>query len=395
MTKTPKLLQVAERAEEKTNMKAHIKLGRIFGVAVGLHYSWIIIALLVTLSLHSQFAIDHPGWGNSTTWAIAIITGLLFFVSILLHELSHAAVAKMRGIPVRAITLFALGGVAQIEKDAADAKSEFWMGIIGPITSFIIGVVCLLLASLLGWNFGPGPDSPPAAMFMWLGFINIALAIFNMIPGFPLDGGRVLRAVVWWMTGDANRATRIASRVGQLVAFGFIMLGIWRFFSGAGFGGLWMAFIGWFLLDAARASGAQVEVTERLTGVRVGDVMAQQFPVVDANSNLETFVQEYLLPTGHRCFVVEEQGRPAGIITPHEVKAIDRARWRYTTVGDVMRSLESLRTVSPERPVVEALEMMGREDVNQMPVVREGRLAGIISRAHILRVLQTRAELDV
>ncbi len=376
-------------------MKAHIKLGRIFGVAVGLHYSWIIIALLVTLSLHSQFAIDHPGWGNSTTWAIAIITGLLFFVSILLHELSHAAVAKMRGIPVRAITLFALGGVAQIEKDAADAKSEFWMGIIGPITSFIIGVVCLLLASLLGWNFGPGPDSPPAAMFMWLGFINIALAIFNMIPGFPLDGGRVLRAVVWWMTGDANRATRIASRVGQLVAFGFIMLGIWRFFSGAGFGGLWMAFIGWFLLDAARASGAQVEVTERLTGVRVGDVMAQQFPVVDANSNLETFVQEYLLPTGHRCFVVEEQGRPAGIITPHEVKAIDRARWRYTTVGDVMRSLESLRTVSPERPVVEALEMMGREDVNQMPVVREGRLAGIISRAHILRVLQTRAELDV
>jgi len=376
-------------------MKAHIKLGRIFGVAVGLHYSWIIIALLVTLSLRSQFAIDHPNWGASTTWSIAIITGLLFFVSILLHELSHAAVAKMRGIPVRAITLFALGGVAQIEKDAADAKSEFWMGIIGPIASVVIGVVCLLLASLLGWNFATAPDSPPAAMFMWLGFINIALAVFNMIPGFPLDGGRVLRAVVWWVTGDANRSTRIASRVGQLVAFGFIILGIWRFFSGAGFGGLWIAFIGWFLLDAARASGAQVEITERLTGVRVGDVMADQFPIVDANSNLQTFVQEHLLPTGHRCFVVSEQGRLAGIITPHEVKAIDRARWPYTTVGDVMRSLESLRTVGPERPVAEALEMMGREDVNQMPVVKEGKLTGIISRGHILRVLQTRAELDI
>ena len=376
-------------------MKAHIKLGRIFGVAVGLHYSWIIIALLVTLSLRSQFAIDHPNWDASTTWTIAIITGLLFFVSILLHELSHAAVAKMRGIPVRAITLFALGGVAQIEKDAADAKSEFWMGIIGPISSVVIGVVCLLLASLLGWNFATAPDSPPAAMLMWLGFINIALAVFNMIPGFPLDGGRVLRAVVWWVTGDANRSTRIASRVGELVAFGFIILGIWRFFSGAGFGGLWIAFIGWFLLEAARASGAQVEITERLTGVQVGDVMAQQFPVVDANSNLETFVQEHLLPTGHRCFVVSEQGRPAGIITPHEVKAIDRARWPYTTVGDVMRSLESSRTVSPERPVAEALEMMGREDVNQMPVVKEGKLAGIISRGHILRVLQTRAELDI
>jgi predicted transcriptional regulator len=173
------------------------------------------------------------------------------------------------------------------------------------------------------------------------------------------------------------------------------MLGIWRFFSGAGFGGLWIAFIGWFLLDAARASGAQVEITERLTGLKVGDVMAQQFPVVDANANLQTFVQEHLLPTGHRCFIVSEQGTPAGIITPHEVKAIDRARWPYTTVGDVMRSFDTLRTVSPERPVTEALEMMGREDVNQIPVVQQGKLAGIISRAHIVRVLQTRAELDV
>ena len=376
-------------------MKAHIKLGRIFGVAVGLHYSWIIIALLVTLSLRSQFAVDHPNWDVSTIWAIAIITGLLFFVSILLHELSHAAVAKLRGIPVRAITLFALGGVAQIEKDAADAKSEFWMGIIGPITSIAIGLVCLVLASLLGWNFPTESNTPPAAMFMWLGYINIALAIFNLIPGFPFDGGRVLRAVIWWVTGDANRSTRIAAGVGQLVALGFIMMGIWRFFSGAGFGGLWIAFIGWFLLEAARASGAQVEITERLTGVKVGDVMAQQFPMVDANSNLQMFVQDHLLPTGHRCFVVLEQGTPAGIITPHEVKAIDRARWPYTTVGDVMRSLESLRTMSPERPVAEALEMMGREDVNQMPVVQEGKVTGIISRGHILRVLQTRAELDI
>lgn len=376
-------------------MKAHIKLGRIFGVAIGLHYSWIIIALLVTLSLRSQFAIDHPNWEVSTTWAVAIVTGLLFFVSILLHELSHAAVARLRGIPVRGITLFALGGVAQIEKDAADAKSEFWMGIVGPITSVVIGVGCLALALLLGWNLSAEAASPPAAMFMWLGYINIALGIFNMIPGFPLDGGRVLRAVVWWVTGDAIRSTRVASRVGQLVAIGFIFLGIFRFFSGAGFGGLWIAFIGWFLLDAARASGAQVEINERLTGVRVGDVMAQQFETVDTNSNLQTFVQEHLLPTGHRCFVVVQQGTPVGIITPHEVKTVDRARWPYTTVGDVMRPLESLQTVSAERPLTEALEMMGREDINQIPVVRQGKLAGIISRAHILRLLQTRAELDV
>jgi len=376
-------------------MRAHIKLGRIFGIAIGLHYSWIIIALLVTLSLRSQFAAVHPDWSDTATWTTAIITGLLFFVSILLHELSHAAVAKLRGLPVRAITLFALGGVAQIEKDAADAKTEFWMGIMGPIASVLIGVVCLLLSYLLGWNLAGEPNGPIAAMFMWLGVINIALAIFNMIPGFPLDGGRVLRAIVWWITGDASRSTRIASVVGQFVAFGFIMIGILRFFAGAGFGGLWLAFIGWFLLDAARASGAQVEIAERLNGVRVGDVMTRQFPVVDANSNLETFVQDHLLPSGHRCFVVLEQGRPAGIITPHEVKTIARARWPYTTVGDVMRSLESLSTVGPERPVTEALELMGREDVNQVPVVQRGTLAGIISRGHITRLLQTRAELDV
>ena len=376
-------------------MRAHIKLGRIFGIAIGLHYSWIIIALLVTLSLRSQFAEAHPDWSDAVTWTTAIVTGLLFFVSILLHELSHAAVAKLRGLPVRAITLFALGGVAQIEKDAADAKTEFWMGIMGPIASVLIGIVCLALSFLLGWNLADEPGGPIAAMFMWLGVINIVLAIFNMIPGFPLDGGRVLRAILWWITGDANRSTRIASMVGQFVAFGFIIIGIWRFFSGAGFGGLWLAFIGWFLLDAARASGAQVEITERLNGVRVSDVMAREFPVIDGNSNLQTFVQEHLLPTGHRCFVVLEQGQPAGILTPHEVKTIDRARWPYTTVSDVMRSLENLRTVGPERPVAEALEVMGREDVNQIPVVQNGKFAGIISRGHILRVLQTRAELDV
>ena len=381
--------------KEVAFVRAHIKLGRYFGIAVGLHYSWIIIALLVTLSLRTQFAAEHPEWGSGVTWVTALVTGLLFFVSILLHEFSHAAVARLRGIPVRAITLFALGGVAQIEKDAADAKSEFWMGIVGPIASVVIGVVCLLLAWALGWNLDTEPNGPAAAMFMWLGYINIALAIFNMIPGFPLDGGRVLRGIIWWITGDATRSTRIASAVGQFVAFGFIMLGIWRFFSGAGFGGLWLAFIGWFLLEASRASGAQVEITERLRGVRVGDVMARQFPVVDTNTNLQTFVQEHLLPTAHRCFVVEEQGQPAGIITPHEVKAVDQKRWPYTTVGDVMRSLQNLQTVSPDRPVAEALEVMGREDVNQVPVVQQGRLTGIISRSHIMRVLQTRAELDI
>jgi len=374
-------------------VQAQIKLGRIFGIQIGLHYSWLIIALLVALSLAAQFHAGNPQWGEVTIWATAIVTALLFFVSIILHELSHAAVAKARGLPVRSITLFALGGVAQIEKDATDPKTEFWMAIVGPIASVVIGSICLGLASVLGWRVSTAAGTPLVAMLMWLGVINIALAVFNMIPGYPLDGGRVFRAIVWWVTGDAARATRIASLVGQFVAFVFIVWGIFRFFNGAGFGGLWLAFIGWFLLEAARASYAQLQITETLRGIRVGDVMTQDCPRVDGRDNLQTLVDEHLLRTGQRCFVVEEQGSIAGIITPHEVKAVARTRWPYTTVDEVMLTLDRLHSVRPDTSVADALEIMGREDVNQLPVIRDGRLAGIISRAHILRTLQTRAEL--
>jgi Zn-dependent protease/predicted transcriptional regulator len=376
-------------------MEAQIKLGRIFGVQVGLHYSWLIIALLVTLSLVGQFYAVNPNWGPGVIWTTAIITSLLFFTSLLLHELSHATVARSHGLPVRSITLFALGGVAQIEKEAKNAKTEFWMAIVGPITSIVIGAVCLTLAWSLGWSPIKEPRTPPMAVLQWLGYINIALAFFNMIPGFPLDGGRVLRAIVWWITGDPARSTRIAATVGQVVAFGFIFWGIVRFFGGRNFGGLWLTLIGWFLLEAARSSYTQVEVAESLRGLRVSDVMTRDWPVIDGRMNLQTFVDEHLLKTGQRCFVVEENGNVTGMLTPHEVKTVARSEWQSSTVSDVTRPLKSLHTVSPQTSVAKALEMMGREDVNQLPVVKDGHLEGIVSRGHILRLLQTRAELRV
>ncbi len=376
-------------------MQAQIKLGRIFGIEIGLHYSWFIIALLITFSLVAQFYATNLDWGGGVIWASAIVSALLFFTTIVLHELSHAAVARARGLPVRSITLFALGGLALIEKEAEDAKTEFWMGIVGPITSFLLGVLFLGLSWALGWRPESTPDTPFQAVLMWLGVINIGLALFNLIPGFPLDGGRVLRAIIWWITTDATRATRIAARVGQLVAFGFIVFGIIRFFDGAGFGGLWIAFIGWFLLDAARASYSQVFTTQSLRGVRVGDVMAPDCPVVDGRSNLQNFVDEHLLRTGRRCFVVEENGRLVGLITTHEVKEFARAQWPYKTIDEVMHPLDQLHTISPDTPVSEALETMVRENVNQLPVVREGRFTGIISRSNVLRLLKTRVELNV
>jgi len=376
-------------------VKAQIKLGRILGIEIGLHYSWVIIALLITLSLAGHFRMNNPRWGEGVIWAAAIVTGLLFFAAIVLHELSHALVARARKLPVRSITLFALGGVAMIEKEADDARTEFWMGIAGPITSFLIGLVCLALAWAFGWNPESVAQTPLVAILMWLGVINIALAIFNMVPGFPLDGGRVLRAIIWWITGNATRATAIAARVGQVVAFGFIIFGIFRFFNGAGIGGLWLAFIGWFLLDAARASYAQLVTAESLRGLRARDVMTSDCPIIDGLTNLQTFVDEHLLRTGRRCFVVEEQGHIVGIITLHEVKEVERAKWPYTTIDDVMRPLDRLHTISADMPVNDVLERMAREDVNQLPVVGDGKLEGVVSRGHILNVLQTRAELQV
>ena len=376
-------------------MKAQIKLGRIFGVEIGLHYSWFIIALLITLSLAGQFSLNNPDWSDSLRWGLAIITAVLFFAAIVAHELSHAVVAKARGLPVRSITLFALGGVAEIEKEAADAKTEFWMGIIGPITSLVIGLICLGITMALGWRPPEFPRQPLTAMLMWLGYINIALAVFNMIPGFPLDGGRVLRGIVWWITGDARRATTIASRVGQFIAFGMIVFGVMRFFEGAGFNGLWIAFIGWFLLSASRESYAQLAITEGLRGVRVADVMSRDCPTVDGHSNLQTFVEENLVRTGRRCFAVTLNGHTEGMITPSEISDVQRARWPYTTVADVMRPLDQVRTVGLNTPVSEALEVMAREDLNQLPVIADGELAGLISRGHVLQLLQTRAELHV
>ncbi len=376
-------------------MEAQIKLGRIFGIKIGLHYSWLFIALLIAFSLSGHFGTAHPTWGRGVIWGMAISTAVLFFAAIVAHELSHALVAQRRGLPVRSITLFALGGVAQFEKEAEDAQTEFLVSIAGPIASAVIGFVCLMLAWVLGWTMMTEPTTPPMAMLVWLGYINIGLAVFNMLPGFPMDGGRVLRALVWWATGSAERATRIASITGQFVAFALIVLGIYRFFGGAGFSGLWMAFIGWFLLNAAKATYAQQELTVRLRGVTVGDLMTLDCTLVDGNSNLQTFVNESLLHTGRRCFLVAEQGIVTGLITSHEVKGIPKARWPFTLIYDVMRPLDKLRTVSPDTPVSEALEIIGREDINQLPALANGKLAGMISRDQILRYLLTREDLKV
>ena len=371
-------------------MRSTIKLGKISGIEIGLHYSWFIIAALIVLSLGEHFHQVNPHWSIWEVWITAFITAVLFFATLLLHELAHSLVAQRRGLKVTAITLFALGGVSQMQDDATDAKAEFWIAIAGPITSLIIGFSCLAIAMGFGWRRSIEPQTALTAVLVWLGYINIGLGLFNMIPGFPLDGGRVLRSIVWAITKNADRSTRIAARVGQVVALLFILDGIWQFFHGGGFGGLWIAFIGWFLMDAAKASYSEVETESALRDLRVSDIMSRECVVVNRGMSLQEFVDIHLLTTGQRCFAVEDQGRLIGLITLRDVSRIPRNRWGQATVSEAMRPQTELRTVSPDSPVLDALKIMVRNDINQLPVVDHGSLQGIVSRSQIMQLLQMR-----
>jgi Zn-dependent protease/predicted transcriptional regulator len=374
-------------------MKSQIKLGTVFGVELGLHYSWLVIALLITFSLVGEFHAANANWSEATVWSTAILTGFLFFACLFAHELSHALVAKARGLPIHKITLFLLGGVAQMEKEAADPKTEFWMAIAGPLMSAGLGFGLLALADVSGWAPRTSAQTPGIALLVWLGYINLALAAFNMIPGFPLDGGRVLRAILWWVMGNVERATRAAARVGQVIAVLFIGFGIFRFFEGAGLGGLWLAFIGWFLLQAASATYLQVRTGTLLTGLRVKDLMSPNYETLSPNLSLKEFVQDHVMRSGRRCFLVMENGLFLGMITPNEVRGVEPRLWPFKQVSDVMLRADKIHFVAPEMPALGALETMSREDVHQLPVMDSNKIVGIVSRAHILQVLQSRSEL--
>ena len=374
-------------------MKSQIKLGTIFGVELGLHYSWFVIAILITFSLAWQFHAVNHGWTETMVWGTAILTGILFFACLYAHELSHALMAKARGLPIHRITLFLLGGIAQMEKESTDPKTEFWIAIVGPITSTVLGFALLGLAYSSGWRLNTSPQAPGTALLVWLGYINLALAAFNMIPGFPLDGGRVLRSILWWRMGDMERSTRAAARLGRIIAVMFIAFGIFRFFAGAGFGGLWLAFIGWFLLQAAGASYMQARTGKLLEGLRARDLMSKDFDTVSGNMSLRDFVNEELMRTGRRCFLVAENGQMLGLITPNEVRGIDRKDWPFRRVADVMRPVDKVHFIPPDMPATELLELMANKDVHQLPVVSDNEVQGVVTRGHILQVLRSRSEI--
>ena len=375
-------------------MRSSIRLGKLFGIEIGLHYSWFLIALLITMSLGSQFQASHAEWGSTVIWALSVLTAILFFVTLLAHEMSHALVARARGLTTRAITLFALGGVAQIEKEPEDAKTEFLVGIVGPLSSAVIGVVSLGIAWALGWRIGATPATPVARDVRLAGIHQPDAG--GVQHDSRLSAGWRANSALYPVADFARRSARHPARrrrrQGDCAAVHRT-----REFSASsaapGFGGLWIAFIGWFLLQAATASASSVALTAGLKGVRVSDVMTADCVTLDGNLNVEQFVESYLLRSGKRCFVVRAEWRGGG--------AGDSARdqgagTRALALHHALRyhaPLDQLHTVAPTTPVMEALETMGRDDVNQLPVVSGNHLDGIITRANVLQFLQTRAEL--
>jgi len=366
-------------------MQSQIRIGRIFGIRIGIHYSWFIIALLIVLSLTGQFRQMNAGWTGESIFLMAVITGVLFFVTLLLHELAHSLVIKSYGVPVREITLFALGGVSQILGNPPSAISEFLMAFVGPLTSACIGAICLGIAHSLA------AVTPVYAMLSWLGYINLGLAVFNLVPTYPLDGGRVLRALLWWGTGDASKATRWAARTGQVAGVILIALGLVEYFTQAVFSGLWLAFLGWFIVQAASESNVEAGLRQALRGVAVGDVITPECRVVAENMNLDHFIQYELIPTGAHCFIiVDDQGQVIGLVTPRDLRHVERSQWAHTPLTAIMRPFPKLKTVTPDTPLITALEMMAANDVNQLPVVSKTGFGGVISRGQLMQYLQRR-----
>lgn len=372
-------------------MPGSIHLGKIAGIEINVNFSWIIILVFLTWSLAvGWFPQIYHGWSTAEYWLVSLIAAILLFVSVLLHELAHSLVARARGLPVSSITLFIFGGVSNIEREPGSPGVEFQMAFVGPLTSLVIGAICYLLLLPIRTS-----NSPVAAILGYLALMNILLGLFNLIPGFPLDGGRVLRSIVWKISGSLRTATRVATIIGQIVAYLFILWGIWQFFAGNFLNGIWIGFIGWFLLNAAQSANSQVMLQSMLRGVKVGDVMNPASMSVPANISLQKLVDDYFLPRGLRSALVMQGDQLAGLITLSDIRHVPREEWPQVPVGHAMIPLDRLHVVSPQQSLNDVLPLMAGRDVNQLPVVQDGRLVGVLSRDAIVRFLEVRRNLGL
>ena len=372
-------------------MRGNISLGRVFGIPLRLHYTWFIIFAWVTfLLVFSDVGQTYP---IEQRIILGILTSLLFFASIVTHELAHSILAIRNNIPVKEITLFVFGGVSQITKEATHPRAELLIAIVGPLTSLALAGIFYGLHLLLAGT----QQILAASLMQWLALINVILAVFNLIPGFPLDGGRIFRALVWHRTHDYHRATRIATKVGQGIAYAFMAVGIASIFAPllSWFNGLLLIFIGWFLRDAARASYQQVLLRDALTGITARQVTDYDCPLIPPHLNLMELVQQYILPTGRSCFLVTRGAGLEGMVTLQQIKKVPRTRWTITSVQDIMTPASKLKVAYADQDVLSVLQEMNGENANHIPVIEAGKVIGIINREDIARLLRTRVDFGI
>jgi len=376
-------------------LRGGIPIGKAFGIALRLHYSWFIIFALVTWALTtSYFPEAYPSWSLGTRIAAGLITSLLFFGSVLAHELMHSIISQRQGVPVKDITLFIFGGVSQITEEPKEPAHEFRMAIAGPLTSLIIGGI------LLGVYYGLGDIDNFTVQFItaiafWLGYINIVLGVFNLIPGFPLDGGRVLRSIIWWRSRNLRSATKIASYIGRGVGFLFIFGGIWLAFAGYIFNGIWIAVIGWFLESAANNSYRQLLLQDMLRGHTASEVMSRDCVIISPETTIDRLVNDNILTSGRRCFPVSSGSQVQGMMTLHNIRAVPRERWLQETVKNAMTPIDKLKWVRPDEELATVFRIITENDVNQVPVVQDGVVVGMVTRENILNFVNIRNGLGI
>lgn len=369
-------------------MGTSFRIGRVFGIDVGVHWSWIFIFAIVTWSFATG-VLDHfyPQWSDARRWIIGGLVAGVFFLSILAHELSHALVSNANRLPVRSITLFVFGGVANLTKEPPTAGLEFKIAIVGPLTSLALGAMFAA-----GWAALRPLNDGVAGISANLALINGSLAVFNMLPGFPLDGGRVFRSIIWSRNNDRLRATRIASRVGEWIAYGIMGIGVVYTFFGSVFSGVWFLLIGFFLRNASSASYEQLLAESTLSGATVGDVMQRDVQQVAPDVSLYDLVHDYVLQRNARCFAVLGGGRFLGLISLTDARNRPKEEWATTTVYRAMTPANRLQTASPDDGIMNALRLMAMHDVHQLPVMRGNDVVGMVTRGEIMRFMQLRQD---
>lgn len=372
-------------------MRRTIKLFTLFGIEISIHYSWFIILALVTYSLaFSYFPFQLPNQPNSTYWLMGTVSALLLFFSVLLHELAHSVVAKKGKLKVDRIVLFLFGGVSQIAEEPKSAKEEFKMAFAGPLVSFILagifGIIWLFILIPLGSRI-------VSSVFGYLAIINLVLGVFNLLPGFPLDGGRILRAYWWNKTKDLQRATLVATNVGKGLSVLMILLGAFQVFAGNFIGGVWFVFIGFFLRQAAEAGYQRVVVRDLLAGTKVKDLMSQHPICVSPEMTISQLVDEYFMKYRFTSFPVCRSGQVLGIITLNSVKGIPRENWREKTIQSAVTKIPDEFVLHPDDEAAEAMRKIITSDLGRLPVVDGDQVVGILSRKDIMNLLVVKADL--